>query len=205
MNIAKQIKPVILLTLFGLAGVTVISGIETNTRKQVLANQQAHSAEQLQNVLQQIRYDNKPWQESLQINQQQNSTKILDSYRVKREGAWVATVIESETPSGYVGPIRLLTAIDLQGKIIGVRVTAHRETPGLGDKIEAGRSDWINKFTGQSLSLPLTSRWATKKDGGEFDQISGATVTSRAAINAIQDTLSFYVVVAEEYSDTTIK
>ncbi|MDG1462842.1 MAG: RnfABCDGE type electron transport complex subunit G [Gammaproteobacteria bacterium] len=205
MNIAKQIKPVILLTLFGLAGVTVISGIETNTRKQVLANQQAHSAEQLQNVLQQIRYDNKPWQESLQINQQQNSTKILGSYRVKREGAWVATVIESETPSGYVGPIRLLTAIDLQGKIIGVRVTAHRETPGLGDKIEAGRSNWINKFTGQSLSFPLTSRWATKKDGGEFDQISGATVTSRAAINAIQDTLSFYVFVAEEYSDTTIK
>ncbi len=196
----KQIKPVILLTLFALVGVVVISFIETNTSERAQANQQAHSAKQLQNVLQQVSYNNEPWKESLEIDQQQESTKIILSYPVTRDGAQVATVIESENARGYVGPIRLLIAIDLDGQIIGVRVAAHRETPGLGDKIEASRSNWMNNFAGHSLSEPAISLWAPKKDGGEFDQISGATVTSRAVIVAIQDTLKFYAAFAEQGS-----
>lgn len=198
MSLSKTIRPVILLTLFALVGVAIISGIETSTRERALANQQAHSAKQLQNLLQQISYDNEPWKESFEINQQQESTKIIASYPVTKEGTRLATVIESENPRGYVGPIRLLTAIDIKGEIIGVRVAAHRETPGLGDKIEATRSGWLNNFNGRSLQEPVNSKWATQKDGGKFDQISGATVTSRAVISAIQDTLEFYAALSEK-------
>jgi len=78
---------------------------------------------------------------------------------------------------GYAGPIALILGLDIQGKILGVRVLAHTETPGLGDRIEIQRDDWILSFNGRSLGNPPAERWAVKKDGGDFDQFSGATIT----------------------------
>lgn len=97
---------------------------------------------------------------------------------------WVAT-------GGYSGPIRLMIGIDPAGKVLGARVIAHAETPGLGDKIETGKSPWILGFTGLSLEHPLPARWKVKKDGGDFDQFAGATITPRAVVAGVAGALEF--------------
>jgi electron transport complex protein RnfG len=93
---------------------------------------------------------------------------------------------------GYSGEIKVLLGIDENGKLLGVRVLKHTETPGLGDKIEVGRSDWITRFTGKSLGDPPDAQWAVRKDGGPFDQFAGATITPRALVNAIRDGLRLF-------------
>lgn len=108
----------------------------------------------------------------------------------------LAVVIESEGSQGYVGPIGLLVAISIDpdgnDRVIGVRATQHRETPGLGDKIDIQRSNWMTQFDGTSLTMPDSTLWKTQKDGGSFDQLTGATVTSRAVISGVLDTLSAF-------------
>ncbi len=94
--------------------------------------------------------------------------------------------------NGYAGEIRLIMGIDPNGRILGVRVISHAETPGLGDKIETAKDDWIFGFNGLSLGNPPAQRWKVKKDGGEFDAFSGATITPRAVVGAIYDGLDFF-------------
>jgi electron transport complex protein RnfG len=86
----------------------------------------------------------------------------------------------------------LLVGIDASGTITGIRVLEHRETPGLGDLIEADKSDWILQFNGKSIGAPAISGWAIKRDGGEFDQLTGASITPRSVINAIRETLLYF-------------
>ena len=102
------------------------------------------------------------------------------------DGLDVTAVAFETLGQGYAGPIRVLLGIGADGRILGARVLAHTETPGLGDKIEISRDDWITAFNGRSLSDPPPERWAVKKDGGVFDQFSGATITPRAVVAAIK-------------------
>tara|TARA_R110001592_G_scaffold66617_2_gene204591 strand:- start:32758 stop:33480 length:723 start_codon:yes stop_codon:yes gene_type:complete len=95
-------------------------------------------------------------------------------------------------PDGYTGPIRLIMSLDLAGIIIGLRVIEHKETPGLGDKIDIKKSDWVRIFEGRSLGNTEESAWAVKKDGGDFDQMTGATITPRAIVNAVYKGLQYY-------------
>jgi electron transport complex protein RnfG len=101
-------------------------------------------------------------------------------------------VFEMTVPDGYSGPIRLLVGVDGNGVLLGTRVIAHKETPGLGDKIEKEKSDWILGFKGKSLTDPKLDRWKVKKDGGDFDQFTGATVTPRAVVNGIRRVLLYF-------------
>ena len=96
------------------------------------------------------------------------------------------------TNSGYSGAIKSLIGIDKSGNILGVRVIAHAETPGLGDKIELAKSDWILKFNHHSLSDLTAQQWKVKKDGGTFDQFSGATITPRAVVGSVYQGLAFF-------------
>jgi len=108
-------------------------------------------------------------------------------------GGWpVAAVFAPVAPDGYNGNIRLLVAVRLDGTLAGVRVLAHRETPGLGDNIEAERSDWILGFSGKSLQDPKADSWKVQRDGGVFDQFTGATITPRAVVKAVKNTLLYY-------------
>ncbi|MEY6433244.1 electron transport complex subunit RsxG [Thioalkalicoccus limnaeus] len=93
---------------------------------------------------------------------------------------------------GYAGPIELLIGIDAQGRVLGARVLSHSETPGLGDKIEVIRDDWILSFNGRTLEDPPRERWAVAKDGGDFDQFTGATITPRAVVGAVRESLEFF-------------
>ncbi len=95
-------------------------------------------------------------------------------------------------PDGYTGPIRLIMSVDLSGTILGLRVISHKETPGLGDKIDIKKSDWVRLFEGRSLDNTEASAWAVKKDGGDFDQMTGATITPRAIVNAVHRALNFF-------------
>ncbi len=104
----------------------------------------------------------------------------------------IAAIIPSVTPNGYSGSISMLVGINANSTIIGVRVVEHRETPGLGDKIELRRSPWILSFNGRSLKNTSNSAWAVKKHGGDFDQFTGATITPRAVINQLVSTLTYF-------------
>ncbi|ERP88158.1 hypothetical protein Q666_15640 [Marinobacter sp. ES-1] len=104
----------------------------------------------------------------------------------------VTAVVLPLTAAGYAGDIEMLMSIREDGRIAGVRVLIHKETPGLGDKIEISRSPWITGFNGKSLSKPGPAGWAVKKDGGVFDQFTGATITPRAVVGSIKGALEFF-------------
>ncbi|TKI05703.1 electron transport complex subunit RsxG [Martelella alba] len=109
-------------------------------------------------------------------------------YLASKGGKTVAAAIESTAPDGYNGAIRLLVGADFAGNVMGVRVTEHHETPGLGDKIDRRVSDWITYFSGKVVHSTEDPFWAVKKDGGGFDQFTGATITPRAVVNAVKRT-----------------
>ncbi|GAA3603479.1 electron transport complex subunit RsxG [Gibbsiella greigii] len=109
-------------------------------------------------------------------------------YLARKQGQPVAAAIETTAPDGYSGAIQLLVGADFSGTVFGTRVVEHHETPGLGDKIELRISDWITFFSRQKITGPDDARWAVKKDGGMFDQFTGATITPRAVVNAVRRT-----------------
>lgn len=117
-------------------------------------------------------------------------------YRARLAGAPSALALEAVAPDGYAGKIRLLLAVGADGKVLGVRIIAHKETPGLGDYIEPRkdknkRRPWITQFDGRSLADPVARGWKVKKDGGDFDANTGATVTPRAIVKAVHKALGF--------------
>lgn len=113
---------------------------------------------------------------------------IHQLYLARKDGHPVAAAIETTAPDGYSGAIKLLVGADFQGKVLGVRVVEHHETPGLGDKIELRISDWITHFAGVKIYGEKDSHFAVKKDGGDFDQFTGATITPRAVVNQTKRT-----------------
>ena len=194
MRLISSIKPALLLALMALIAVTVISVIETNTRERVAHNQALYKSKQLRALLQDIDYTNEPWSNA--VTTDLNSIGTITLYPVRNKSELLAVVIESGGSQGYVSTIALLVAISIapdgNDRVIGVRATQHRETPGLGDKIDIQRSNWITQFDGTSLTMPDSTLWKTQKDGGSFDQLTGATVTSRAVISGVHDTLSAF-------------
>ncbi len=113
-------------------------------------------------------------------------------YRVYLDGRPAAALFAVTAMNGYAGPIRILVGITADGLVAGLRIVEHNETPGLGDKIEASRSDWVQQFPGRSLSDPAADEWSIRADGGAFDQLTGATVTPRAVVGAVRDTLVYF-------------
>ncbi|TCS41976.1 electron transport complex subunit RsxG [Reinekea marinisedimentorum] len=103
-----------------------------------------------------------------------------------------AIILPVNAPEGYTESIRLIVGINTNGEVIGARVTKHKETPGLGDQVEITKSNWILGFNGKSLANPEAGQWQVKKDGGDFDQMTGATITPRAIVKAVKQALEFY-------------
>lgn len=139
-------------------------------------------------------YDNNPSEDMILVSAQSlgepNPHRL---YRLRLQEQPLAVVIENVTPEGYNGDIEMLVAIEAKtGTLLGVRVTRHLETPGLGDDIEIKRSPWITQFDGLSLLNVAQDGWTVKKEGGAFDQLTGATITSRAVIHSVQRTLIWY-------------
>lgn len=125
------------------------------------------------------------------LNLTGSNGKTLTIYRARKDGLIKGAVFQTAA-SGYAGDIIVLIGVDTRGTMLGARVIKHQETPGLGDKIEAAKSDWIRDFDGKSLTSPAPENWAVKKDGGVFDQFAGATITPRAVVKAVKQGIEFY-------------
>lgn len=194
MNVRHIVITASILLLFAVLGTGLVAFTFDNTRGIIEANARAALLQNLHELVPPERHDNDLVNDTVAVR----DTNLLGTdepvtvYRARRNGQPTAAIFAPVAPDGYSGDIKLLVAINVDGTLAGVRVTAHRETPGLGDGIEASRSDWIRKFTGRSLADPDEKRWAVKKDGGEFDQFTGATITPRAVVKAVKKALIYF-------------
>ena len=172
----------VLLGFVALLCTAISAGIFFLTKDKIDSVMAAQQRELLLQVIPQD-YFNNNLLESAVIPQDKNLEGIQKIYFAKKDGNVSAYAYETTAPDGYSGDIRLLVGLDPKGEILGVRVIEHHETPGLGDKIELRISNWILNFTHQSINEHNLNEWAVKKDGGKFDQFSGATITPRAVVN----------------------
>ena len=183
-------QPAMLLAGFALLGAITLSSIFSLTQPRIEANQNLATLKRLNALVHPAQYDNDPVQDSIELPAEPfGSAAPVKVYRARKQGQPVAAIFETTAPDGYSGQIRLLVGVNQDQSLAGLRVIAHKETPGLGDKIEVEKSDWITQFTGKSLNSPPQDSWAVKKDGGIFDQFSGATITPRAVVNATRRVL----------------
>lgn len=183
----------VLLWLFGLLGAGSVAVVYSLTENRILENQAATRLMRLHEVLPPERYDNDLLSDTLTLPAGSVvKDRPVTVYRARLKGRPVAVAFEATASDGYSGDIRLLIGVDLDGRILGVRALEHKETPGLGDSIETSRSDWILGFNGRSLNNPDPAHWAVKKDGGVFDQFTGATITPRAVVKLIKQVLVYY-------------
>lgn len=182
------------LLVFAIAGSALLSSTFSLTRPQILASEAAEKRERIAETLPPGSFDNDLVRSArpLPADPLLGLRQPGQYYLARKAGVPVAVVLEAAAPDGYSGEIRLLVGIRVDGRITGVRVTAHKETPGLGDYIEAGKSRWIRIFEGRALGDPPDALWKVRKDGGQFDYMAGATVTPRAVVKAVHRALKYF-------------
>lgn len=196
--IKMAIRTAVILFIFVIVFTAFLSGAYLWTKPALEASAAEEKMKLISEVLPRSAYDNDLLKDTLEIAP--SSTLGLDEastvYRARKGGQASAVVLEAVAPDGYSGKIRLLVAINLDGTLAGVRVTQHKETPGLGDYIDPKkdrnkRSPWINQFQGKGFDTIPAERWRVKKDGGQFDQMTGATISARAVTNASRRALEW--------------
>jgi electron transport complex protein RnfG len=185
--------------LLGIADLATRGVIEQRLQEDLQAN--------LEQVVPAEFYDNNLLKDSVVLASADANlgAEQTEVYLAKKQGVINAVCFKFVAPDGYAGPISLVMGIDSKGEILGVRVIAHVETPGLGDKIEVTKSKWVLSFNGKSLNNLTVEQWAVKKDGGVFDQFSGATITPRKVVQAIKRGLEFYKANQAELLGTTVE
>jgi electron transport complex protein RnfG len=187
-------RSAVLLGLFALVGTGIVAMIFTGTEQRIAEAERAFMLRSLHAVIRPELHDNDIFADMITVTSPEllGTKDPVPVFRARKDGKPVALAIIPVAPDGYVGPIKLLVAITVDGTVLGVRVLSHHETPGLGDGIEEKRSDWILGFNGHSLSNPESKGWHVRRDGGKFDQFTGATITPRAVVKAVHKTLKFY-------------
>ncbi len=178
----------ILLGVFALVASGLLALASDVTSNVIAAAEAKDLRDSLSEVLPAGFADNDFLNDTIEI---ERNGKPVVIYRARRKNA-INGVLFEVAERGYAADIQLLLAVDTDGRTIGVRVVKHAETPGLGDKIELGKSPWIKDFEGKSLGNPPLEKWGVKKDGGIFDQFAGATITPRAVVKAVKGGLEFY-------------
>lgn len=179
----------VILGLFSLATAMILALVSELTGPVIAARGQEDLLASLTEVIPATLHDNDPSATLRTVTDDEGAS--IQVYVATQAGAVTGVAFEL-TGYGYSGAIRILIAIGAEGNVLGVRVLAHSETPGLGDQVEAQKSNWITKFTGRSLNDPAPSGWKVKKDGGSFDQFSGATITPRAVVATVLSALELF-------------
>lgn len=189
----KTVRDALLLALFAALSAAILAFVHHKTKDRTAFNERAYLLRSLNSVLAPDEYDNDLSSDIIQVSDLEHlgSDEPLTVYRARRDGLPVAAIISS-TAVGYSGPIQLIVGVYYDGTLSGVRVVSHRETPGLGDKIEADRSDWILDFTGRSLEASTGEDWEIRQDGGVFDQFTGASITPRSVVKSVHNTLLYF-------------
>ncbi|GLR64347.1 electron transport complex subunit RsxG [Marinospirillum insulare] len=183
-------QSVIGLVIFAVITAGVVSFTRLMTAERIHKNQALAEAKVLYSLAPTDQYElNLDQPLTLPAAPELGHNQPFTAHLATQKGQPALIILPLTAKDGYTGDINLLVAMNLQGEIKGVSVVSHRETPGLGDRIEERKSDWLKQFAGKSLTNPTISDWAVKKDGGEFDQFTGATITPRAVVNVIKRSL----------------
>ncbi|NIA27335.1 MAG: electron transport complex subunit RsxG [Desulfobulbaceae bacterium] len=194
MNDQTVIKTGTTLAIIAAICTALVAATYQLTEERITANEKALLEQALQPALSGLFYEGGVSESRLVIPPPHdlpgNDAALI--FRVYAKDRPVAALFAVTARDGFSGVIRVLVGVEFDGTITGVRILQHRETPGLGDKIESARSDWIFQFDGRSMGDPKVTGWAIRNDGGEFDQLTGASVTPRAVIKAIRDTLLYF-------------
>ncbi len=184
----------LVLGMVALVSVACVVLVHEATRERIAAEARARQAAQLEKLLGALPHDNDVLADLTYARDRDllGTASAVPVYRARLGKRPAAIVMAPVAPDGYAGSIDLLVAIGADGHVLGVRVIRHRETPGLGAAIDERKSDWIGRFTGRSIGDPPLERWKVRKDGGDFDQFTGATVTPRAVVRAVAGSLVYF-------------
>lgn len=193
----------LILGLFAIFTVGLIAVIQQGTEQRIIAEQQRMQMRALNEILPDDQHDNELLDDAFSIDDRTHLglPGPATAWRARQGGQVSAVILPVVTMDGYSGRIDLLVGIRADGELAGVRVASHRETPGLGDKLELTKADWILSFNGKSLTMPAPEGWAVRKDGGDFDQFTGATITPRAVVQAVHKALIYF----SEHRDTLLQ
>ncbi len=193
MELPQISKSAALLGLFAVLGTSTVAFVHEHTKARIAENERAYLLRSLHEIIPADAYDNDIINDTVDITNARLGNTAPKKVFLARKGVEpVGAIITAIAPRGYNGPITSLVGILYDGTIAGVRVISHRETPGLGDAIESQRSPWITSFNGRSIGDPPEQQWAVKIDGGVFDQFTGATITPRAVVEAVRETLIYF-------------
>jgi electron transport complex protein RnfG len=183
----------LLLGLFGIAGAGIVAAVFESTEERIEANIRAQLLKSLNQIMPAEAYDNEILIDTIEVWEASLTPGAATTiYRARKEGKPVAAIFTVTAPDGYSGSIRMLVGVNTDGSLAGVRIVEHHETPGLGDAVEVSRSDWVLGFDGKSIGQPPLEQWKVQRDGGVFDQFTGATITPRAVIKAVKNTLLYF-------------
>ncbi len=180
------------LAIFACATTGLVALTQYLTKDQIKVQEQKQLLSVLNQVIPENMHDNALTQACTMVRSPDLGTlRAMPAYLATKNGEPTAIAIESIAPDGYNGEIKVITGIDNQGNILGTRVLNHQETPGLGDKIDLRVTDWILSFTGKQVTENNWNSWKVRKDGGDFDQFTGATITPRAVVKVVRNTVNY--------------
>ena len=187
-------KTAITLVAFAFLGTAMLAYVFDITRAPIEASEKEARLALFKQILPESTYDNDLLKDNVEIvpNEQLGNRQPTVANIAKSNGKTAGVILEAVAHDGYSGDIKLLIAIRADGSISGVRVLAHKETPGLGDYIDITHGNWIKLFNDESVNKTPIEQWHVKKDGGKFDYIAGATITPRAVVKAVLKALQFY-------------
>jgi len=203
-NSHPVIRSSMLLSIIALLGTALLAGVNELTYERIIEQEKRRVLQQLNEIVPVASFNNDLLGDVIEIKDEAffRHPAPVKVFRARLDGQPVAVLMIVTAPDGYHGDIRLLAGINAAGTVLGVRVISHRETPGLGDPIEAEKSDWIHGFTEKSVHDPGPGGWAVKKDGGQFDQFTGATISPRAVVRTVHNTLLYFETNRELLFDT---
>ena len=186
----------VVLALFALVTSLILATTNERTYERIEQSEREAAQRALLEIIPLERHDNDMLMDVQPVPEQFWVTLGLKKggniHIARDQGQPVAAIIPAVTPDGYSGAISMIIGVNFNGSVAGVRVVDHRETPGLGDKVDLKKSDWILSFNGKSLVNPQASGWTVKKEGGDYDQFTGATITPRAVVKQVLKTLQYF-------------
>ena len=182
----------LVLAIFACASTGLVAVTHYLTKDQIKQQEQAQLLSVLNQVIPHDQHDNELFSACTLVQAEELGTEqAMPAYIAKLNGEPSSIAIEAIAPDGYNGAIKVIIGMKIDGTILGTRVLSHQETPGLGDKIDLRVSDWILSFAGKQVTDSNLDRWKVRKDGGDFDQFTGATITPRAVVKSVKQAVQY--------------
>lgn len=187
-------KNAAILAIFAVASTAVVAITNALTEDQIKHQEQTQLLKVLNQVIPAESHDNVLFKSCTLVNAPSylGTDSNMPVYLATKNNQPTGVAIEAIAPDGYNGAIKVIVGLASDATVTGVRVLSHQETPGLGDKVDLRITDWILSFTGQTVDGEKDTRWAVRKDGGNFDQFTGATITPRAVVKAVKQVVQYY-------------